>query len=741
VKVVTRRYDVKNMTCAVCAKAIERTLVKNELVSSAVVNFATEKLTVEYDNKKISEKEIKTIVTKLGYELVSEIENSNENDSSKKLLRKVILSTIFTLPLFYIAMGHMVGMPMPIFLTGESNALKFAVAQLMLTIPVMIVGNKFYKAGFRNLFKGMPNMDSLIAIGTSAAFSYGLFAIYKIHIGEIAYKMDLYFESVGVIITLILIGKYLESVAKGKTSEAIKKLMGLSPKTATVIRDDNEVVVKIEDVIVGDIIVVKPGEKIPVDGEVISGLTSIDESMITGESIPISKKEGSVVIGASINKTGFIKFKATKVGRETMLSQIIKLVEDAQNSKAKIAKLADTISMYFVPIILVTSLVSGLIWLLLGESLVFSLTIAIAVLVIACPCALGLATPTAIMVGTGKGAENGILIKSGEALEIAHKIDAVIFDKTGTITEGKPKVTDIVTYNNTSETELLKLAYSAEKNSEHTLAEAIVKEAEDRKTEKYELELFEAIPGHGISFQISGEKYLLGNEKLMLDMKIDVSEVIGKVNDLAYHGKTPIFVSNSETVFGIIAVADTIKKTSVRAINILKNMEIETYMVTGDNKITAEAIAKEVRIDNVLSEVLPKDKAIEVEKLQKKGKVVAMVGDGINDAPALVRANVGIAIGSGTDVAIESADIVLIKGDLLDVVTAIKLSMKTITNIKQNLFWAFFYNIIGIPIAAGVLYIFGGPKLNPMLAALAMSFSSVSVLLNALRLKRFKKEI
>ena len=549
--------------------------------------------------------------------------------------------------------------------------------------------------------------------------------------------MHLYFESAAVILVLITLGKYLEAVSKGKTSQAIKKLMGLAPKTATVIRNNQEVIVPLEEVVVGDIIIVKPGEKLPVDGEVVEGITSVDESMLTGESIPVEKFPGSPVIGASINKTGLIRYRATKVGKDTALAQIVKLVEDAQGSKAPIAKLADVISSYFVPVVIGLAILATLAWLIAGESVVFALTIFISVLVIACPCALGLATPTAIMVGTGKGAEHGVLIKGGEALETTYKINTIVFDKTGTITEGKPRVTDVITHDMSKE-EVLILAASAEKGSEHPLGEAIVREAQEKGLAFKNIESFNAIPGHGIEVTIDGQQVLLGNKKLMVERQIPISHLENVSDQLAAEGKTPMYIATEGILRGIIAVADTVKPSSKQAIKTLQEMGIEVAMITGDNRKTAGAIAKQVGIDLVLAEVLPEDKANEVKKLQSASRKVAMVGDGINDAPALAQADIGIAIGSGTDVAIESADIVLMRSDLMDVPTAIKLSKATIRNIKQNLFWAFAYNVLGIPVAMGILHIFGGPLMNPMIAAAAMSFSSVSVLLNALRLRRFK---
>lgn len=736
----THTYRVEGMTCAVCAGRVEKVTKKIEGVQDSVVNLTTEKMSITVDDDIVTYGDIKRAVEKAGYKLVREEEKENTEkklSDKDKLLRRLIFSCIFTIPLLIVTMGHMVGMPLPKIIDPMVNPMNFAVFQIILTVPVMAIGYKFYLIGFKNLIKLSPNMDSLIAVGTSAAFLYSVFGMYKIATGDTSYAMHLYFEAAVTILTLITLGKYLEAISKGKTSEAIKKLMGLAPKTATIIREGNEIVIPIDEVVVGDIILVKPGEKLPVDGEVIEGSTAIDESMLTGESIPVEKIVGSNVIGASINKTGFIKYKATKVGRDTALSQIIKLVEDAQGSKAPIAKMADVISAYFVPIVIGLAIFSAIAWLIAGETPVFALTIFISVLVIACPCALGLATPTAIMVGTGKGAENGVLIKGGEALEITHKINTIVFDKTGTITEGKPVVTDIVSRGKENNI-LLALAASAEKGSEHPLGEAIVRAAIEKNIELKSLENFNAIHGHGIEVVIENESILLGNLKLMKERSIDIGELRGEADRLANEGKTPMFIAINNSLEGIIAVADTVKPSSINAIKELHNMGIKVAMITGDNKKTAEAIAKQVGIDIVLSEVLPEDKANEVKKLQGKDDKVAMVGDGINDAPALAQADIGIAIGSGTDVAIESADIVLMRSDLMDVIVAIKLSKATIRNIKQNLFWAFGYNVLGIPVAMGVLHIFGGPLLNPMIAAAAMSLSSVSVLANALRLKKFK---
>nr|WP_312578892.1 heavy metal translocating P-type ATPase [Sedimentibacter sp.] len=745
---VSKTMKIEGMTCASCAKNIEKATRKLNGVTESNVNFATEKLTISYEPNLVKVSEIKKAIEKAGYKAIEE-ETSVDADKERKekeiksLWRRFVISAIFTAPLLYMAMGHMfgemLGIKLPEIIDPMMNPWNFAIVQLILVTPTMIVGYKYFTIGFKSLLKGSPNMDSLIAIGTSAAFIYGIYAIVQIYGGDGEYANELYFEAGGVILTLITLGKYLESVTKGKTSEAIKKLMGLAPKTAIIIRDGKEVEISIEDVEVGDVIVVKPGEKMPVDGVVIEGTTAVDESMLTGESIPVEKNSGDSIIGASINKNGSIKYKATKVGKDTALAQIIKLVEDAQGSKAPIAKLADVISGYFVPVVIILSIVSALAWYFFGgQSTVFALTIFISVLVIACPCALGLATPTAIMVGTGKGAENGVLIKSGVALETTHKIKTIVFDKTGTITEGKPKVTDIVTANGISENDLLQLTASAEKGSEHPLGEAIVKGAEEKGLEFKNLDAFNAIPGHGIEVKIDGKNILAGNRKLMIERNISLENLESTSNRLAEEGKTPMYVAIDNKIAGIIAVADTVKANSKRAIEKLHQMGIEVAMITGDNRRTAEAIARQVGIDRTLAEVLPQDKANEVKKLQSEGKKVAMVGDGINDAPALAQADIGIAIGSGTDVAMESADIVLMRSDLMDVPTAIQLSKSTIRNIKQNLFWAFAYNTLGIPVAMGVLFIFGGPLLNPMFAAAAMSLSSVSVLANALRLKRFK---
>ena len=734
-------FKIEGMHCAACASRIEKIVSKQKGVEKAAVNFASEKLVVRVDEGIVHLGEIKEKVAKAGFSLLNMDEPEDEKkkmSEDKKLFWRFILSIGFTIPLLIISMGHMVGMPLPQVIDPMVNPLNFAIIQLCLTVPVMLIGYKFYQVGIKNLMTLSPNMDSLIAVGTLAAFIYSLYAMIQIvQTGDHTYAMHLYFESAATILALITLGKYLEARSKGKTSEAIKKLMDLAPKTATVIRQSQEVIISIDEVMVGDCIVVKPGEKLPVDGKVIEGSTAVDESMLTGESIPVEKEIGDEVIGASINKTGYIKYEATKVGSDTTLAQIVRLVEEAQGSKAPIAKMADIVASYFVPIVIGLALLAAVAWLVAGESVTFALTIFISVLVIACPCALGLATPTAIMVGTGKGAENGILIKGGEALEVAHHVTTIVFDKTGTLTEGKPKVTDIISLH-LPEDELLLLAASCEVASEHPLGEAIVQEAYKKNIKLKEVKHFKAITGHGIEAKVEAHEILIGNKRMLIDRGLSGEVLEEDANRLAEEGKTPMYMVIDGKVEGIIAVADTLKVSSKEAIDALHAMGIKVAMITGDHQKTAWAIAKQVGIDQVLADVLPEDKANVVAKLQKEGGKVAMVGDGINDAPALAKADLGIAIGSGTDVAIESADIVLMKSDLMGVITALKLSKATIRNIKQNLFWAFGYNVLGIPVAMGILHIFGGPLLNPMIAAAAMSFSSVSVLTNALRLRKFK---
>ena len=742
-----KEYIIEGMSCASCAMTIENAVSKIPGVDKASVNLATEIMTVEA-NDSVTPEDIAKVVDGVGYSarprgksVEEELEEKNEKKEAhlREMKRNLTISAIFTVPLLFIAMADMVGIPMPAFLSPMQSPVSYALIQLALSLPIVWLGRRFFVDGFKALSKGHPNMDSLVALGTSAAFLYSLYGTYHVLEGHAHFAMNLYYESAGVILTLITLGKYFEDVSKGKTSMAIQTLVGLAPKMATVLRDGQEVEVPVEEVQVGDLIRVKPGEKVPVDGIVTEGNSTVDESMLTGESIPVSKAVGDEVIGASLNKTGSFILKATKIGKDTALSQIIQLVEQAQGSKAPIAKLADKVSGVFVPIVIVLALVSGLAWYFLGqESWVFALTITISVLVIACPCALGLATPTAIMVGTGKGAENGILLKSGEALEEANHVNMVVFDKTGTITNGTPVVTDVVTADNADADALIRLAASLEVASEHPLGEAIVAKAKEQGAAFDEVTNFEAIPGFGIKGHVGETLVFLGNEKWMRENGLANVEMNEKANRFAEQGKTPLYIGYNDAVQGLIVVADTVKESSARAIQTLHEMGIQVAMMTGDHERTAQAIAAEVGIDRVFSEVLPQDKANYVSKLQEEGYIVAMVGDGINDAPALAQAQVGIAIGTGTDVAIESADAVLMKSDLMDVPAMLKLSRATIRNIKENLFWAFAYNIIGIPFAMGVLHLFGGPLLNPMIAGAAMSFSSVSVVLNALRLKRWK---
>ena len=742
-----KEYIIEGMSCASCAMTIENAVSKIPGVDKASVNLATEIMTVEA-NDSVTPEDIAKVVDGVGYSarprgksVEEELEEKNEKKEAhlREMKRNLTISAIFTVPLLFIAMADMVGIPMPAFLSPMQSPVSYALIQLALFLPIVWIGRRFFVDGFKALSKGHPNMDSLVALGTSAAFLYSLYGTYHVLEGHAHFAMNLYYESAGVILTLITLGKYFEDVSKGKTSMAIQTLVGLAPKMATVLRDGQEVEVPVEEVQVGDLIRVKPGEKVPVDGVVTEGNSTVDESMLTGESIPVSKSVGDEVIGASLNKTGSFILKATKIGKDTALSQIIQLVEQAQGSKAPIAKLADKVSGVFVPIVIVLALVSGLAWYFLGqESWVFALTITISVLVIACPCALGLATPTAIMVGTGKGAENGILLKSGEALEEANHVNMVVFDKTGTITNGTPVVTDVVTADSTDADALIRLAASLEVASEHPLGEAIVAKAKEQGAAFDEVTNFEAIPGFGIKGHVGETLVFLGNEKWMRENGLANVEMNDKANHFAEQGKTPLYIGYNDAVQGLIVVADTVKESSARAIQTLHEMGIQVAMMTGDHERTAQAIAAEVGIDRVFSEVLPQDKANYVSKLQEEGYIVAMVGDGINDAPALAQAQVGIAIGTGTDVAIESADAVLMKSDLMDVPAMLKLSRATIRNIKENLFWAFAYNVIGIPFAMGVLHLFGGPLLNPMIAGAAMSFSSVSVVLNALRLKRWK---
>ncbi len=735
-------FNVTGMSCASCARTVENALNKNEDIKASV-NIATEKINIEYDENKYNFEKIKKIVENSGYGLVETLSEEEKmqmyEDKIKSLRNKLILAAVFAIPLMYISMGHMMGIHLPDIVNPKKNAAIYSIVQLLLTIPVVYAGKDFFIHGFKNLVRKSPTMDSLIAMGASAAIIYSLYATYMTITVDPEYHMNLYFESAGTIITLILLGKLLEARTKGQTSSAIKKLIGLQPKKAKIIENGVEKEVLIENIKVGDIIVVKPGEKIAVDGKIVNGNTSVDESMITGESIPVSKNIGDKVIGGSINKNGSIQFEATEIGKDTVLSQIIKLVEEAQGSKAPISRMADIVAGYFVPIVIMIATITGIVWFISGSGLTAALTFFISVLVIACPCALGLATPTSIMVGTGKGAENGILIKSGEALETAHKIKTVVLDKTGTITKGKPVLTDLKVYNSFNENEILQLAASAENNSEHPLAEAIVNGAKEKNVEFKQYNKFRAMPGYGIRATIDEKEIQIGNRKLIASRKISTEAAEKDYEILSNEGKTPMFISVNNELAGLIAVADVVKETSKEAVEKMHKLGLKVIMLTGDNEKTAKYIAKEVGIDRVIAEILPFQKSEEVKKLQEAGEFVAMVGDGINDSPALAQANVGIAIGSGTDVAIESADIVLIRNDLNDVAGAIALSKATITNIKENLFWAFFYNVIGIPFAAGIFYaFFNGPKLDPMIAAFAMSLSSVSVLMNALRLKFFK---
>ena len=739
---------IGGMTCAACAMRVEKALKKSDGVVSVSVNLATEKATVTYDPSRIRASAIKEAIEKAGYTAleVSKTDAADEDRARKQkeirtMWTKFTVSAVFSLPLLYIAMVPMitvVQLPFPAGIDPMAYPLIYGLAELLLVLPVIGVGYRFYTVGFKALLQRSPNMDSLIAIGTTAAVVYSVYNVFQIAGGNFRAVESLYFETAGVIITLILLGKSLEAVSKGRTGEAIKKLMGLAPKTAIVVADGAEKEIPIDEVEIGDIIAVKPGAKIPVDGIVTEGHTSIDESMLTGESMPVDKTEGSKVYAATINTTGAVRFKAEKIGADTALAQIIKLVEDAQGSKAPIAALADKVSGVFVPIVCCIAAVAGIAWYIVTRDLEFALTIFISVLVIACPCALGLATPTAIMVATGKGAENGILIKGGEALETAHKVNVIVFDKTGTITEGTPTVTDVLTTAGTNSDDLLQLTASAEKASEHPLGQAIVQWTAAKGLELLPTDDFMSLTGRGIEAKIAGQSVLVGNRKLMEEREISLAEFTADSDRLAAEGKTPMYVATDGNLAGVIAVADVVKPSSKAAIESLHKMEVQVAMITGDNRKTADAIARQVGIDRVLAEVLPQDKSNEVLKLQQEGSRVAMVGDGINDAPALAQADIGIAIGSGTDVAMESADIVLMRSDLMDVPTALQLSKQTIRNIKQNLFWAFGYNTIGIPIAAGVLYLLGGPLLNPIFAAAAMSLSSVSVLTNALRLKRFK---
>lgn len=749
---MNKKFEVTGMTCSACSAHVEKNVSKLVGEGNVSVNLLTNSMTVNYDQDKLSDSDIIKAVEDAGYGASTEKGQKNEAkqstaavDELKEMKTRLIVSFVFLIPLMYISMGGMIGLPQPAFLTGHTNAVSFAFTQFLICLPIIYVNRKYFQVGFKTLWHRAPNMDSLIAVGSTAALVYGVFAIYRMSYGIGAgdyelvnkYHMDLYFESSVMILTLITLGKYLETRSKRKTSEAISRLTELAPETAIIEIDGLEKEIPIEQLAVGDTVIVKPGFRIAADGVLIEGSSSVDESALTGESIPVEKTVGDKIIAASINKNGYFKFKAEKVGNETTLAQIIKLVEDASASKAPIAKLADKIAGVFVPIVMVIAVVTAVVWLISGATFEFALSCAISVLVISCPCALGLATPVAIMVGTGKGAENGILIKSAEALETLHLIKTVIMDKTGTVTEGKPVVTDIIA-NGISENELLVIAASVEKPSEHPLASAIIDEAEHRNIQLKEINNFSAISGRGIIANVDGHRIFAGNRYIMAENSIDISVFYKDEEAFSNSGKTVLYFAEGNKPLGIIAVQDVPKLTSRAAVKGFKNLGIDVVMLTGDNKRTAEAIAKKLGIANVVSEVMPQDKEAIVRGIQEKGGKTAMIGDGINDAPALARADVGIAIGAGTDVAIESADIVLMKSDLMDAVTAVKLSRSVIKNVKENLFWAFFYNALCIPLAAGIFYPFFGLKLNPMIGAAAMSLSSVCVVTNALRLKFFK---
>lgn len=748
-----QKFDVTGMTCSACSAHVEKSVSKLEGVKCVNVNLLQNSMVVEYDDNTLGTTDIIHAVESGGYGASVQGETKTQEapknvaaEEMHHMKRRLIASFCFLIPLFYISMGHMMGAPLPAILLGDENVMIFALTQLFLTIPVLIINKKYFVVGFKALWNKAPNMDSLIALGSAASVVYSVFAIYSMAYamghGDLMtahhYGMELYFESAAMILTLITVGKYMETRSKGKTSEAISKLMDLAPKTATVLRGGVEQEIPVEEVVTGDTIIVKPGQRIPVDGKIIEGFSAVDESAITGESIPVEKQVGDTVIGATVNKSGYFRMTATRVGKDTTLSQIIALVEEAGASKAPIAKLADKVSGVFVPVVITIAILAAVIWFVAGnQPFSFALSIGIAVLVISCPCALGLATPTAIMVGTGKGAEYGILVKSAESLEIAHQVQTVVLDKTGTLTEGKPVVTDVVLAKGILRNRLLKQAAAVEALSEHPLAEAIVAYAKEKEVAFEKAENLTATAGQGVEADVAGKHILAGNLKMMQERGIQLGEWEAKAVELAEAGKTPLFFAENETFLGIVALADTLKPTSKAAVDAFHQMGIEVVMLTGDNKRTAEAIAKELDIQ-VIAEVLPQDKEREVRRLQEQGKKVAMIGDGINDAPALMRADVGVAIGAGTDVAMESADIILMKSDLMDAVTAIELSHATIRNIKENLFWAFFYNACGIPLAAGVFYPFLEWKLNPMFAAAAMSFSSAFVVGNALRLRLFR---
>lgn len=753
-----QKFNITGMTCSACSAHVEEAVRRLEGIQSADVSLMTNSMVAEYDESALSAEDIIAAVIQSGYgaslpQKAGAKPQAQEDVMGQELnamKRRLVWSFVFLIPLFYISMGHMMGAPLPAVLLGHKNAVSYGLTQLLLTLPIMYINDKYYKVGFKTLWNRAPNMDSLIAVGSAAAVIYGVFAIYQMGYGlghgdmeRVAnYHMDLYFESAGTILTLITLGKFLETRSKGKTSEAITRLMDLAPKTATVLRGGVETEIPVEDVQVGDKVVVRPGQSIPVDGVIVEGQSAVDESALTGESLPVDKGPGDKVAAASINKSGFFTFEASRVGEDTTLAQMIRLVEEASASKAPIAKLADRVAGVFVPVVMAIALAAALAWLLTGHTLTQALTSGVAVLVISCPCALGLATPVAIMVGTGKGAENGILIKSAEALETLHTINTVVLDKTGTLTQGKPVVTDVLPASGNNEDGLLRTAYCLESPSEHPLAAAIVEEAEGRNIPLASAEMFTAVHGRGVQAKIGESLYMGGNRAMVEEAGIDPGPLAAQADALAAQGKTPLYFADEtqKKILGVIAVADTPKPSSAQAVAAFKELGLEVVMLTGDNRRTADAIGRELGVTQVMAEVLPQDKERMVASLQQGGKKVAMVGDGINDAPALARADVGLAIGAGTDVAIESADIVLMKSDLMDVAAAVELSRATIRNIKQNLFWAFFYNSLGIPLAAGVFYVALNWQLNPMFAAAAMSLSSVSVVSNALRLRFFKSK-
>ena len=744
---ITEKYNITGMTCAACSSAVERVTRKLPGVAENSVNLTTGILTITYEEEKLTPADIIARVDRAGFGATLYVEKNKEEKAEaqekmeaevQKTKRRLIANIILTIPLLYICMGHMLPIPMPLpaFMDMHMHPMTFALVQLVLTVCVLINGRKFYIVGFKSLLKGNPNMDSLVALGTGSAFIYSLVMTILIP-SDAAYVHNLYYESAATVVTLVMVGKYMEGRSKNKTSDAIRKLMELTPDTAIVIRKGEHIEVPVEEVVRGEQILIKPGSRIPLDGKVVEGSTSVDESMLTGESIPVEKEVGDEVIGGSVNYQGALVVKVTRVGSDTTLAKIVKMMEDAQGKKAPISKLADTVAGYFVPTVMVIAIVAAVIWTVLGHDITFVLTIFVSVLVIACPCALGLATPTAIMVGTGLGANHGILIKSGEALEISHKVDAVVLDKTGTITEGKPAVMKVISHS-ISEDALLQIVASCEQVSEHPLGQAIVNDAKEKGVELISVTEFQSITGQGIEAVLGDKQYYIGNKKLCITQNIDASEYLEEAEIIANKGQTPMFVGQGGKVIGLVSVADTLKETSVAAIRNMKELGIEVHMLTGDNRLTADYIGKKVGVDHVIAEVLPNDKASVVESLQKQGKCVMMVGDGINDAPALVQADIGVAIGSGSDIALDSSDVVLMKSDLMDVYKAIKLSKATIRNIKQNLFWAFFYNACGLPIAAGALYPINGMLLSPIIGGLAMSFSSVFVVSNALRLRRAK---